>query len=162
MIPVKCGVCQKHVMVWDTVEMQCEKWEGEFRKEHRVLYATDICKRCLPKDRMDCRGIVPDRNAKPSRSDKLDLRFNPLAVDDEEWVPIRRAPGVIGLKDQSFSAPEDGSQQRFEDRKRDVPWFTHTAWWLVHNCVAHMLIGFLPFGPLFKFHDWTSKKMHGK
>lgn len=135
MVPVDCAVCQKSVMIWDATMMQCERYEGEFRKEHRVLYTADICKHCLPKDRMDCQGIVPDRNAKVQ---------------------------VVDIKDRSFSAPEDGSQGRFTDRKRDVPWLKHTFWWLVHNCVAHVLIGPLPFGPLFRFHDWTSKKMHGK
>lgn len=33
-------------------------------------------------------------------------------------------------------------------------------WWLVHNLVAHVLIGLLPFGPAFRFHDWTAERMH--
>lgn len=49
---------------------------------------------------------------------------------------------------------EDGSQDRYDARPR------RRVWWLVHNCVAHPLIGILPFSMFFRFHDWTSRKIN--
>jgi hypothetical protein len=60
-----------------------------------------------------------------------------------------------------FDGPEDGSEERYDERKKEVPWATHTFWWVIHNCVAHVLIGVLPFRASFDLHDWTSRKMHG-
>lgn len=64
--------------------------------------------------------------------------------------------------DGPFSRPEDGSGERYVERRSSVPWATHTLWWVVHNAIAHPLIAFLPIGPAFTFHDWTSRKMHGR
>ena len=63
--------------------------------------------------------------------------------------------------ERGFNQPEDGSQDRYIGRRAHTPWGSHMFWWLVHNNVAHFLIGVLPFKPFFKFHDWTSRKMHG-
>lgn len=38
----------------------------------------------------------------------------------------------------------------------------HYGWWVLHNCVAHPLMGFLPFKIFFDFHDWTSEKLDGE
>lgn len=64
--------------------------------------------------------------------------------------------------DGPFSRPEDGSQQRYEHRRTVVPWHTHSLWWFVHNAIAHPLIAVLPIEKTFEFHDWTSRKMHGR
>jgi hypothetical protein len=64
--------------------------------------------------------------------------------------------------DPGFHGPEEGSEDRFIVRKTKVPWFKHTTWWLVHNCLSHPVIGLIPIKMFFKFHDWTSRKMHGK
>jgi hypothetical protein len=68
-----------------------------------------------------------------------------------------------------FDRDEDGSEERFHDRKRlfkkafnDLPLTRYYFWWLIHNCISHPLIGILPIKPLFDFHDWTSSKMHPK
>lgn len=63
-----------------------------------------------------------------------------------------------------FTVPEDGSEERFKERgqKYNVPWAKHTFYWVLHNNIAHFLIGILPIKTFFKFHDWTSRKMHGK
>jgi len=61
-----------------------------------------------------------------------------------------------------FERPEDGSQQRFDKTSAERPWAAHRFWWLVHNAVAHPLIAVVPRKPAFDFHDWTSRKMHGK
>jgi hypothetical protein len=49
---------------------------------------------------------------------------------------------------------ENGSKNRF-----DKVFKNHYGWWLVHNLIAHILIGILPIEPFFEFHDWTSIKM---
>lgn len=64
-----------------------------------------------------------------------------------------------------FNKPEDGSQQRFKARieefkKKALPVAVHHAWWVVHNCVAHPLIGLFPSKPTFDFHDYTSRKIN--
>lgn len=61
-----------------------------------------------------------------------------------------------------FTEPEDGSQKRYVDRRKKQPWLAHTAWWIVHNAIAHPLIAVAPWQPFFQFHDWTSRKMHGR
>lgn len=38
----------------------------------------------------------------------------------------------------------------------------HGFWWVTHNAVAHPLIAFFPFKPMFKFHDYTSNKINLK
>ena len=67
-----------------------------------------------------------------------------------------------------FDRPEDGAYERYWDRKwsfmkafRRLPLVRYYAWWVVHNCIAHPLIGLMPFvRSTFAFHDWTSRKMH--
>lgn len=64
-----------------------------------------------------------------------------------------------------FDAPEDGSEERFRERIRQfkvksMPLALHHAWWVVHNCVAHPLIGVAPIKPFFDFHDYTSRKIN--
>jgi hypothetical protein len=66
------------------------------------------------------------------------------------------APERVG-----FERPEPGSRDRYDERRRTQPWAAHTFWWIVHNAVAHPLIAFAPRAPFFRFHDWTSYKMHG-
>lgn len=63
---------------------------------------------------------------------------------------------------RGFDGPEDGSQRRYNKRNAERPWVTHRFWWLVHNAVSHPLIALVPLKPMFDFHDWTSRKMHGK
>ncbi len=60
-----------------------------------------------------------------------------------------------------FEHPEDGSADRHQARVQATPKLVR-SWWLVHNLVAHPLIGILPFKPFFAFHDWTSHRMHGR
>ena len=73
-----------------------------------------------------------------------------------------------------FDKPEDGSERRFifSQAKQGIkppwmkqttaPWLRHRFWWLVHNAVSHLAIAFVPTRKTFQFHDWTSRKMHGK
>src|SRR5688500_5368894 len=61
-----------------------------------------------------------------------------------------------------FERPEPGAHERYDQRRKTRPWTAHTFWWVVHNAVAHPLIAVIPRKPFFRFHDWTSYKMHGK
>jgi hypothetical protein len=87
-----------------------------------------------------------------------------------------------------FKKPEDGSEERYEQRKRvwqglepfdpetisstpnpdkpdinphNLPAAKHHFWWLLHNLVAHPAIGLFPVKTAFDFHDWTSRKLNG-
>ena len=62
---------------------------------------------------------------------------------------------------KGFDRPEDGSGDRYRERRLERPWASHTFWWIIHNTVAHPLIT-IPWRPFFQFHDWTSRKMHGQ
>lgn len=62
---------------------------------------------------------------------------------------------------------ENGSAERYAERvkvHRDTYGNKrrHLFWWLVHNCVAHPLIGVLPIRATFDFHDWTSRRINAK
>lgn len=64
------------------------------------------------------------------------------------------------------SSDESGSEDRFNKRienfkKVNKPIYKHHVWWIIHNCVAHPLIGFFPCKKTFEFHDYTSKKING-
>jgi len=64
-----------------------------------------------------------------------------------------------------FDKPEDGSERRFTSSVKQtavVPWIKFRMWWLIHNAVAHPLIAVAPRKTFFKFHDYTSRRMHGR
>lgn len=42
------------------------------------------------------------------------------------------------------------------------PIVEHHLWWLLHNCITHVLIGLIPIKWFFSFHDWTSKKLNAE
>jgi hypothetical protein len=68
-----------------------------------------------------------------------------------------------------FNGPiKTTSYDRFYNRINDWKFLTkifprlrHYFWWIIHNCIAHMLIGFFPIKKLFEFHDYTSDKING-
>jgi len=100
--------------------------------------------------------------ALPKSPPKPEFPFDrvPLRVVKDETPP---APVAHPIQQEfGFKKPEDGSGQRYADRRAKTPWAKHTFWWVVHNAVAHMLIAFVPIRPFFKFHDWTSRRMHGQ
>jgi hypothetical protein len=61
-----------------------------------------------------------------------------------------------------FTQPEDGSENRYDERRSAQSWLRHTFWWVLHNNVAHPLIGLVPTHATFEFHDWTSRKLHAR
>ena len=74
---------------------------------------------------------------------------------------IDEKTGFFQEETRGFTEPEDGSEGRYHKRVQARPWASHTFWWVVHNNLAHALIGVLPIKPMFDFHDYTSRKMHG-
>lgn len=57
-----------------------------------------------------------------------------------------------------------GAQDRFlrrlnkwVHRTPSIPALKHHFWWLLHNCVAHPLIGIYPSTTTVRFHDYTSR-----
>ncbi len=36
----------------------------------------------------------------------------------------------------------------------------HHLWWLIHNCVAHPMVGLVPKGYAVRFHDYSSDKLN--
>ncbi len=60
-----------------------------------------------------------------------------------------------GAEDRFYARAEQ-HVQRYGDRRR------YYLWWVIHNCLAHPLIGILPFRPFFEFHDYTSRRINVK
>jgi hypothetical protein len=85
-----------------------------------------------------------------------EVELCPEHAIDQGATP-RREAAIIG-----FDRPEPGSAQRYDERRKARPWTAHRFWWVVHNVLSHPLIGLIPVKVAFKFHDWTSYKMHGK
>ena len=40
------------------------------------------------------------------------------------------------------------------------PRLRHYGWWLLHNVVAHPILGIIPCRLTFAFHDWTSSRLN--
>lgn len=74
---------------------------------------------------------------------------------------------VVQQPNEFISSNEAGAEDRFHKRtdlfkQENKPLYKHHVWWLIHNCVAHPLIGIIPNKWTFDFHDWTSTKINGK
>lgn len=61
-----------------------------------------------------------------------------------------------GVAFNTLNTEEAGSHERYRSRPR------HTFWWIIHNCVAHPMIGVAPVKVCFDFHDFTSRKINEK
>lgn len=143
MVPADCAICKKRLMIWDVNTFYCRRPMG--------IGEVQICRVCVPNELL-------------LEEDGVQLDF--ITKEQQEIRIAATRDRINNLKEQKhdrgFTKPENGSQDRFDLRKKEVPWFKHTLWWFIHNCVAHPLIGILPLTSFFKFHDWTSVKMHGK
>lgn len=113
---------------------------------------------------------LPDPDEYPEVATALDIvaddpesdpKFK--AIIDKVWKTIDASLDKDEQlqKDFGFTEPEDGVEARYEKHKAKVPWVRNKAWWILHNSVAHPLIGVLPVRWAFRFHDWTSRRMHG-
>lgn len=68
---------------------------------------------------------------------------------------------------EPLEAKRLGSAGRYEKRIEKFraagakfPRLQHFAWWLLHNLVAHGLLGLFPCRWTFAFHDWSSVKLN--
>ena len=60
-----------------------------------------------------------------------------------------------------------GSEYRYQKRLarwssvvRIAPRMQHRLWWVVHNVVAHLLLGVRPNVATIWYHDWTSQRLN--
>lgn len=155
MVPQKCdGPCQRNLMIWDTTRVWCRMEKG--------LGEAYLCDDCMPPGNFK---REEDMEINFVRLSDAKARAQKLAEIERKTREEMRKIAGVDLRDgfdPGFHHPEIGSEDRYAKRVRQVPWLRHTFWWFVHNCVAHPIIGILPFTPFFKFHDWTSVKMHAK
>jgi DNA-directed RNA polymerase subunit RPC12/RpoP len=105
-----------------------------------------FCKKCQDK--------VIEEIAKDPKIQEAARVFAESRPDSTAKHPLQQEFG--------FDKPEDGSEHRYRVRQTQVPWVKHIFYWWLHNVVAHSLIGIAPRRTFFRFHDWTSRKMHGK
>lgn len=104
--------------------------------------------------------MTPELLAKWAREDRelrekmaqQDIEGNESDEDDYE--------AADALK-QRLSTSHGRFGWRIEKWKRETGWaLPHHFWWVVHNCIAHPMIGVVPVRPTFAFHDYTSKKIN--
>lgn len=129
----QCALCGENAIIWDL-----ERYAGGYRHKNGMCVTTS--------------SATTTRLKRPPTHDES-------AADAVEAASTHKheANEVRG-----FDRPEDGSAQRYVARRSARPWVAHTFWWVVHNAVSHLLIGLVPIKPFFRFHDWTSRKMHGR
>lgn len=85
--------------------------------------------------------------------DPEELRKEARAWRDRYWQLMSKVD-KSKIANDLWEKMEDGSQNRF-----DTIFKKHYLWWLVHNLIAHVWIGFWPSKKSFDFHDYTSRKM---
>lgn len=51
-------------------------------------------------------------------------------------------------------------QNAFRHTYTLLPWARHHVWWLLHNCVAHPLLGVFPWAFAIWLHDKTSQHLN--
>jgi hypothetical protein len=51
-------------------------------------------------------------------------------------------------------------QRRWTAEVRRWPRLRHHGWWLLHNVIAHPLVGVWPATPAIRFHDLTSRRLN--
>ena len=49
---------------------------------------------------------------------------------------------------------------RIEEHPTPLWSVRHHAWWMIHNLVAHPLLGVMPGAMSVAFHDWTSRRLN--
>lgn len=133
---VKCEICSGQEIIWDMTKTST--------------------------------GYVHARCPTGSSADITPLRHRKTTHDESAADAVETATAIEARRKSApfevvgFDQPEEGSKDRYDKRRAEQPWAKHRFWWLVHNTVSHPLIGLVPWRPMFRFHDWTSKKMHGR
>lgn len=84
-----------------------------------------------------------------------------------EWPGIYLSGSDSFFYDDELTLVESGSEDRFHRRiewwkesGKRFPRIRHHAWWIVHNCVSHPLLGVRPSPRAIQFHDWTSMHLN--
>ncbi len=75
-------------------------------------------------------------------------------VSKKEYARLAEIGWLVENSNKQFVKAEDGSKKRF-----DTIFKNHYGWWIIHNLIAHPLIGLFPNKQCFDFHDYTSRKM---
>lgn len=92
--------------------------------------------------------------------------MGPIDHDYVSSAQKRQLAELAPLPDIDMNPETVGAFERFHARiakfrSLGKSVWVHAFWWGVHNCVAHPLIGILPwFKWTFTFHDWTSLKIN--
>lgn len=64
---------------------------------------------------------------------------------------------------------EQDNASNTRDLERRIRWFykvnfcpilRYRIWWIIHNCIIHPILGFLPIKPIVFAHDWTSMRLN--
>lgn len=156
MFPVDCTICLKCVSMFDGGTIPKN---GKFDTQE-AWDAAWVCYKCVAADDPGrTNGVVSFKLSadEPSLNEILRHTRDEISKSSETFS----AEDFLGVE-EPFTRTEEGSQERYIRRREYTPWGRHTFWWLMHNCVSHPLIGVLPFKHTFNFHDWTSRKMHGR
>lgn len=66
------------------------------------------------------------------------------------------------LTDKKLRRPREPKPPLVPTIRLIPPVIEHHFWWLIHNIIAHTLIGLIPIKLFFNFHDWTSKKLNAQ
>jgi hypothetical protein len=100
--------------------------------------------------------MTPELIARWAREER-ELREK-IARQDVEWEAEKKAEEALK---QRLSTSHGRFGWRIEKWKAATgSALPHHFWWLVHNCVAHPMIGVMPVRHTFAFHDYTSKKIN--
>jgi len=51
-------------------------------------------------------------------------------------------------------------ETKWKSSELSMPRSRHAFWWVIHNSVAHPLLGIFRCKWTHTFHDWTSKKLN--
>lgn len=146
---VSCNGCSAKVSDWDD---EIDDWVILRRGTNVYRY----CPVCIPDSVKSLTESVASQ----------DVVQGVVQDPKKEYHPLQKEFG--------FNAPEDGAMGRYDEdilrrgaaihldgAKAVVPWIQYRFWWFLHNCVAHVAIGLVPVRATFRFHDYTSRRMHG-
>lgn len=177
----KCRVCGEQIIVWDLTDGTCN--DNCFNSYDKHVGIKLSAPGATPEQRQKIIGAALDlcKSYGTAKEAALGLRHMAFHVTDSQDVRIedelppikpkakpsyfeKSIGDMVGRMSEQygFTQPEDGSEDRYAERQARQSPMRHRFWWLVHNAVAHPLIAFVPKHTTFKFHDWTSRKLHGK
>lgn len=121
------------------------------KRENRAL---------LPKEQTEFKRIL---GVRPSTRGSRQVGFELDYDDVDSTRSSQRAPGAASAN-VILPPPKEGSAHRYRERiekfKADgkaLPQVRHYLFWLLHNLVAHPILGLVPTQVTVDFHEVTSK-----